>query len=73
MRATQFIEYLNQQEHPTGDEGRTLYTHLTFTAGLKAVRRKYSALSTNPAPSHCSPLHEEKCAKVPLLKHRGGI
>ena len=73
MRATQFIEYINRQEHPTADEGATLYTHLTFTTELKAARRKYRALNAHPTLDPCSSPHEEEYAKVTLLKHPVGI
>ena len=67
MRATQYIAYLNQ--HPTADEGASLYTHLTFTDGLKAARRKFRRLSANISPTPCFEAHEGGNAQVALLKH----
>lgn len=43
MRASQFIAYLNMEKAPTLEESQFLFTHLTITPKLKAIRRKYRA------------------------------
>ena len=44
MRASQFIAYMNKEKHPTQEERKFFFTHLTITEKLKTVRRKYRAL-----------------------------
>jgi len=40
-RLTQYFAYLNAKKHPTSDELKFKYTHLTITEALKKVRRKF--------------------------------
>tara|TARA_R100001594_G_scaffold4877_4_gene16108 strand:+ start:84 stop:260 length:177 start_codon:yes stop_codon:yes gene_type:complete len=40
-RATQFIEFINSDTIPTGEEMKFMYTHLSKTEKLKKARKEY--------------------------------
>lgn len=40
-RITQIISYINSEQHPTPQEIKHLYSHLTIDEHTKELRRKY--------------------------------
>ena len=40
-RATEFLDYINKEKHPTALEKKHFYTHINITEFEKEIRRNY--------------------------------